>query len=698
MPSPSTSPKSNSSCRSSRSSSKGPKSPLSQPHIPLSIEASDAPTKENEGKARRHPSVADGNFIRTFKNGVLTLYDAFINACHQYERHQFLGSRIRTSDSFGPYQFMTYGETLERVKNIAAGLASFGLPAKSCIGLYSINRAEWVLSEYACYFNNFITVPLYDTLGDEAIEHICKQTDMAVMVASNNKALNLLKLKDKIPSLKTIICMDDEISDELAMKAAKTGVELVKLSNVEKRGAENPRDPTPPLPEDLCTICYTSGTTGTPKGVMLPHSALIADAGAVLTLAGEGDFADKSVGKFLFRLGPDVVHISYLPLAHVYERVVMTTLAAVGATIGFYQGDVLKLMDDIAILRPTLFVTVPRLLNRVYDKIMAGVQSQGAFTKFLFNYAYKSKAYNLEKHGSYQHWLWDRVVFSKIRNRLGGRVEAILTGSAPVAPEVMTFLRVCFACEVYEGYGQTETSAGSTLTSRGDWIPGQIGVPLPSNEIKLVDIPDMGYTSRDKPNPRGEICIRGPNCFTGYYKEPGLSKDALDADGWVHTGDVGEWDECGRLKIIDRKKNIFKLAQGEYISPEKVENTICRNQYIAQAYVEGNSIRANLVAIVVPDFEVLERWAREQGLTYTDQADLAGKPQVKELLLNQLKGLGSRGTGELKGFEVPRDIYVEHVPFSVENGILTSTMKLKRHEAKKYYAQQIEQMYVNIHD
>lgn len=599
----------------------------------------------------------------------------------------------------GPYEFLTYGEVRERVQNFASGMASFGLKGKDAVGLYSVNRIEWVLAEYACYFNNQVTVPLYDTLGDEAIEHICGQTEMQVIVASHEKAFNILRLRPKLPSLKYIIIMDEEISDELAQSATKAGVELIKFGSVEKRGAEEPREPCPPSPDDLCTICYTSGTTGLPKGVMLPHKALLADGSSVLALAGvrksrSPAHGDAVQGQFLFSLDSEVVHLSYLPLAHVYERVVMTTLIAVGASIGFYQGSILKLLDDIAELKPTLFVAVPRLLNRVYDKIIAGANAAGGIKKFLFTYALRSKTSTLKQTGELGHWLWDRVVFAPVRARLGGRVTAILSGSAPLSPEVMDFLRVCFSCEVYEGYGQTETSAGSTLTVRGDWTSGQIGVPLPCNEVKLVDIPDMGYTTQDQPYPRGEICVRGPNCFTGYYKAPELTRDALDADGWVHTGDVGSWDEFGRLRIIDRKKNLFKLAQGEYISPEKIENVICRNKYIAQAFVDGNSLKASLVAILVPDFEVLEGWAIEEGLVYATQEELARMPPVKDLMMRQMQKL----KGDLKGFEIPRDVHIEHEAFSVENGLLTSTMKLKRFEAKAHYSTTIKAMYDKMKD
>jgi long-chain acyl-CoA synthetase len=366
--------------------------------------------------------------------------------------------------------------------------------------------------------------------------------------------------------------------------------------------------------------------------------------------------------------------------------------------IGFYQGNIMKLMDDIAELRPTIFVTVPRLLVRLHDRIVARVNMGSTIKKLLFNFAFNEKTSNLATSGEFSHWLWDRLVFSQLRQLLGGRVRAIISGSAPMSPEVMDFIRICFSCEVYEGYGQTETSAGAAITAWGDWTSGQVGVPAPCNEMKLVDIPEMGYTSADRPNPRGEICIRGPNCFTGYYKAPELTRETLDEEGWVHTGDVGEWDERGRLKVIDRKKNLFKLAQGEYISPDKVENIVTRNRYIAQAFVEGDSLKSSLVAVIVPDFEVLEPWAQSQGLKYSSHAELAAAPEVKQLLLGELKALGREGSNQLKGFEIPREIYVEPEAFSVENDLLTSAFKLKRFQARKYYAEKVAKLYSRIRD
>lgn len=235
--------------------------------------------------------------------------------------------------------------------------------------------------------------------------------------------------------------------------------------------------------------------------------------------------------KFHFPGATDT-HISYLPLAHVFERLCQGIMIAGAARIGYYQGDTLKLLDDVAVLKPTIFVSVPRLFNRIYDKVLAGVKAKGGLAAFLFNRAYQAKKANL-KRGIVEHALWDRLVFGAIRARLGGKVKHIVSGSAPIAPDVMDFLRICFSADVYEGYGQTEQAAGLTFSYKGDLTPGQVGPPQVCVEVKLKDIPSMNYTSQDKPFPRGEIMLRGHSVFQGYYNAPKQTAETLDDDGWA---------------------------------------------------------------------------------------------------------------------------------------------------------------------
>lgn len=593
-----------------------------------------------------------------------------------------MGKRSIVDGVAGPYVWISYNEAYQMAKKFGSFLVKRGIEEKSNIGLYSINRQEWILAEQGSFMYNYCTVPLYDTLGNEAVEHIINQAELPIIVASKDKLAKLIGLKSSMPSLKIIVSMDQ--FDEEQKKAAKeAGAELVFYKDAEKEGGENMSELRLPTPEDLATICYTSGTTGLPKGVILTHRN-------ILSVGESYQYAGKHGAGTL--ITHNDVHISYLPLAHVLERAVFAIFTGLGSRIGFYQGDTLKLLEDVAELKPTLFISVPRLFNRIYDKIWANVKAKGGIGEALFRIAFASKKANLSS--SVKHFLWDALVFSKVKARLGGRVRFMLSGSAPLSSEVMEFLRIAFACEVVEGYGQTETSAGATVTDVGDYSVGHVGAPFPCCEVKLVDVPDMGYTSKDEPFPRGEICFRGHNCFQGYYKLPDKTAETLDEDKWVHSGDIGLWDDKGRLKIIDRKKNIFKLAQGEYIAPEKIENVYVNHELVAQAFVYGDSLQATLVSVIIPDEEQLKKWAESSGLSGKSFAELCKEEKVKKHILTSLQKHGKEH--DLKGFENIKNVYLETELFSVDNDMLTPTFKIKRHQVKKKFQQQIDDMYAEI--
>jgi len=396
---------------------------------------------------------------------------------------------------------------------------------------------------------------------------------------------------------------------------------------------------------------------------------------------------------------PTDSHISFLPLAHMFERIAQANNYANGVAVGFSRGNPLLLVPDIQELKPTVFVGVPRLYNRLYDKINAGINTSGSVKKLLFQTAYNAKKGNLVDHGSVDHRVWDKVVFAKIRAQLGGRVRLFVTGSAPIAVPVLQFLRICFSCNVVEGYGQTEASAACSLTNRQDVnASGHVGSPLACNEIKLVDVPEMNYRSTDTvkgvPYPRGEVWVRGANVFSGYYKDPANTTEALTQDNWLRTGDIGLWTPENNLKIIDRKKNIFKLSQGEYIAPEKIENVYVGNRFIAQIFVYGDSLQSTLVAIVVPDEEELKTWAKQNKIEFSDFKSLVNHHAVEPMLSSEMQATGVKG--QLRGFEHVKAIHVTHELFSIENGILTPTMKLKRNEAKKRYQSEIDTLYKKI--
>uniref|UniRef100_A0A8C9FMH7 Long-chain-fatty-acid--CoA ligase n=1 Tax=Pavo cristatus TaxID=9049 RepID=A0A8C9FMH7_PAVCR len=460
---------------------------------------------------------------------------------------------------------------------------------------------------------------------------------------------------------------------------AKVGVEILALQEAEELGRNNIRKPVPPSPEDLCIVCFTSGTTGNPKGAMLTHENVVANAAAFLrTIEDTVECTSSDVS------------ISYLPLAHMFERVVQTVMYSCGAKVGFFQGDIKLLTDDMKTLKPTVFPVVPRLLNRIYDKVQSGANTP--VKKFLLNFAATMKMIEVKQGIIRNDSLLDKLVFKKVQETMGGRVRIMVTGAAPISPSVLKFLRSALGCQVFEAYGQTECSAGCTFSMPGDWTTGHVGPPLVCNIIKLDDVEEMNYFSS---NNEGEVCIKGPNVFKGYLKDPEKTAEAIDKDGWLHTGDVGKWMPNGTLKIIDRKKNIFKLAQGEYIAPEKIENVYIRSVAVAQVFVHGESLRSCLIGIVVPDAETLPEFAAKLGVKGSYE-DICKNPAVKKAILEDLVRLGK--AAGLKSFEQVKDLYIHTELFSVENGLLTPTLKAKRAELVKVFQKQIEALYSSMHE
>uniref|UniRef100_A0A8C9AFS0 Long-chain-fatty-acid--CoA ligase n=1 Tax=Prolemur simus TaxID=1328070 RepID=A0A8C9AFS0_PROSS len=590
-----------------------------------------------------------------------------------------------------PYQWLSYQEVADRAEFLGSGLLQHN--CKACtdqfVGVFAQNRPEWIIAELACYTYSMVVVPLYDTLGPGAIRYIINTGETparsstaptasdisTVIVDKPQKAALLLEHVERreTPGLRLIILMEP-FEEALRERGEKSGVAVKSMQAVEDCGQENRRVPVPPRPDDLSIVCFTSGTTGNPKGAMLTHGNVVADFSGFL----------KVTEKVIFPRQDDVL-ISFLPLAHMFERVIQSVVYCHGGRVGFFQGDIRLLSDDMQALRPTIFPVVPRLLNRMYDKIFS--QAGTALRRWLLEFAARRKQAEVRSGIIRNDSIWDELFFNKIQASLGGCVRMIVTGAAPASPTVLGFLRAALGCQVYEGYGQTECTAGCTFTTPGDWTSGHVGAPLPCNHIKLVDVEELSYWAC---RGEGEICVRGPNVFKGYLKDEDRTKEALDSDGWLHTGDIGKWLPTGTLKIIDRKKHIFKLAQGEYVAPEKIENIYSRSQPVAQVYVHGDSLKAFLVGIVVPDPEVLPSWAQKRGIEGT-YAELCTNQDVKRAILDDMVRLG-RESG-LHSFEQVKAIHIHCDMFSVQNGLLTPTLKAKRPELREYFKKQIEELY-----
>ncbi|KAF1408125.1 Long-chain-fatty-acid--CoA ligase 5, partial [Spheniscus humboldti] len=632
-----------------------------------------------EGGARRSALVTDNNLLSYYFEDGKTLYEVFQRGLHASGNGSCLGYRKPNQ----PYQWLTYKQVLDRAQYLGSGLLQKGCKPSSnqFIGIFAQNRPEWIISEYACYTYSMVAVPLYDTLGPEAIVYIVNKADISIVICDKpEKAQILLENceQEKTPCLKTVILMD-LFDKELKDRGAKVGVEILALQEVEELGRNNIREPVPPKPEDLCIVCFTSGTTGNPKGAMLTHQNVVANAAAFL----------RSTENIIECTCSDIT-MSYLPLAHMFERVVQTVIYSCGAKVGFFQGDIKLLTDDMKTLKPTLFPVVPRLLNRIYDKIQSGAKSP--VKRCLLNFAVTVKMAEIKQGIIRNDSIWDQLIFKKVQETMGGRVRIMVTGAAPISPSVLTFLRAALGCQIFEAYGQTECSAGCTFSMPGDWTTGHVGAPLACNIIKLDDVEEMNYFSS---NNEGEVCIKGSNVFKGYLKDPEKTAEAIDKDGWLHTGDIGRWLPNGTLKIIDRKKNIFKLAQGEYIAPEKIENVYIRSAPVAQVFVHGESLKSFLIGIVVPDPETLPEFAAKLGIKGSYE-DVCKNPAVKKAILEDMVRLGKEAG--LKSFEQVKDLYIHTEMFSVENGLLTPTLKAKRAELVKLFQNEIEALYSSMQE
>ncbi|XP_014251042.1 long-chain-fatty-acid--CoA ligase 5 isoform X2 [Cimex lectularius] len=645
-----------------------------RPLVPLHRQCTVLPGPEMIRVSKFYKDSKDGKFVSFLSEDTRTLYDTFRKGAKSSNDGKCVGWRENPNK---PYQWMHYNETLLRARNFGSGLVSLGLAPNpnTFIGVYSQNCPEWILTEQAAYCYSMVIVPLYDTLGPDACSYIISQAEIEIVVCENDAKCNMLL--DRAPRhLKKIIIIK-EASPATKQRAKNRGVEIIKFDMVEKLGAANSVPEVPPKPSDLCTICYTSGTTGNPKGVMLSHENVVAGVCAVILQLGD------------HKPTADDTMISFLPLAHMLERCCENGMYLVGGSVGFFSGDITKLSDDMKALRPTVTPAVPRLLNRIYDKVMAEVNSS-VLKKILFNMALSSKHKELKKGIVRRNSFWDKTVFRKVQEQMGGRLRMMIVGSAPLAGNVLTFARCALGCMIVEGYGQTECCAPVTLTVQGDHVPEHVGPPVACCCVKLVDVPEMEYFASMN---QGEVCVKGTNVFQGYFKDQDHTSKTIDALGWHHTGDIGQWQPNGTLKIIDRKKHIFKLSQGEYIVPEKIENIYIRSQYVYQVFVHGESLKSCVIAIVVPNVDVVKSWALENQIEGTFSV-LCAHPEVKKLILDDMITWGKESG--LKSFEQVKDIYLHPDPFSVQNGLLTPTFKTKRPQLKAYFKPQLEDMYAKL--
>ncbi|KAJ0988213.1 hypothetical protein J5N97_006569 [Dioscorea zingiberensis] len=638
--------------------------------------------------------------------GAITMAALFEQSCKKHAKHHCLGTRklikkevVESSDGrkfeklhLGEYQWLTYGAAFERACNFASGLVKLGHNVEDRAAIVSDTRAEWLLAFQGCFRQNITVVTIYASLGEEALVHSLNETEVSTLICDSKQLKRLSGISSQLETIKHVVYFEDE--GQAGSVSSISDWTILSFNEVEKLGKENPVNPRLPSRTDIAVIMYTSGSTGLPKGVMITHGNIVATAAAVMTI--------------IPGIGQDDVYLAYLPLAHVLELAAESVMLSAGSAIGY--GSALTLTDtsnkikegtkgDASVLKPTLMAAVPAILDRIRDGVLKKVEKQGGVSKKLFNVGYKRRLSAIE--GSWfgawglERIIWENIVFKRIRSILGGKIRFVLCGGAPLSKDTQRFTNICLGAPVGQGYGLTETCAGAAFSEANDTSVGRVGPPIPSCYIKLVSWDEGGYTTSDAPMPRGEIIIGGHSVTLGYFKNEAKTKEVykVDENGvqWFYTGDIGQFHPDGCLEIIDRKKDIVKLQHGEYISLGKAEAAFAASNYIDNIMVYADPFHSYCVALVVPSRQALENWAQSVGIEYKNFQELCTQDDaVKEVQQSLLKAAKA---AKLDKFEIPAKIMLLPDPWTVESGLVTAALKLKREQLKAKFKAELDKLY-----
>ncbi len=590
-----------------------------------------------------------------------TLTHLFFTSVDRYAGRRPAALRAKLG---GAWRAITHTDLAQRVVAVSMGLRELGIRPGDRVSILSETRPEWAIADYACLCAQAADVPIYPTLTAKQTEYILKDSGaVGVFCSTAEQVAKVLEIKSHLPALQHVIAFESD--------AKRGGVPT--LTELEARGqtaaAKYPRAREEALavsPDAIATLIYTSGTTGDPKGVILTHNNIWSNVQAALQVMALTD-EDEC--------------LAMLPLSHVYERMVDYTLMHAGVIIN-YAESFDKVGPNLQEVRPTIVLSVPRLYEKVYARVLENALSGSALKRRIFFWAKQAgddwATLKLDQRPipaglALKHRIADRLVFSKLRARTGGRIRFFISGSAPLSPEIAKFF-FSAGLPILEGYGLTETSPVLTLNPLTRPRIGSVGPVVPGVQLKIAS--------------DGEVLAKGPNVMQGYYNKPEATAEAIDAEGWFHTGDIGELDADGYLRITDRKKDLIKTAGGKYIAPQPIENQVKLNKFVANAVLLGDKRKFSII-LVVPNYEALEPWARGEGSSFGSRRELIALPAVQQKMEAEVD---SR-LGDLARFERPKKVVLLEQDFTIESGELTPTLKVKRRVVEKNHQPAIDRAY-----
>ena len=589
-----------------------------------------------------------------------TLTQLFFDAVAKFNRPDAL--QVKAG---GTYKPISHEEVVRRVRHAARGMTGLGARRGDRVAILSENRPEWAIADYACLTAGFADVPVYPTLPAEQIAYILKDSGaVGIFLSTREQGEKIREIRSRVPGLQWVISFD-----ELGPLAD------MSIATLEKRGATGETQATIDAfraealsvkPDDLATLIYTSGTTGEPKGVMLTHDNIFSNVMASMKAI---PFDGRDVG------------LSFLPLSHIFERMAGHYLMFATGTSIAYAESIDTVPINLAEVRPTLVLSVPRLYEKMYARILETALTGSFIKRRIFFWAKgvagrwaDEKLAGREPTGSLarQYGIAQKLVFSKLKARTGGRLRYFVSGGAPLSADINKFFYAA-GLTILEGYGLTETSPVIAVNTPANFRIGTVGKAIDGVEIKIAQ--------------DGEILTRGPHVMKGYYNKPEATREVMDPDGWFHTGDIGELRD-GFLAITDRKKDIIVTAGGKNIAPQPLENKVKSNKYVAQAVMLGDK-RKFPSMLIVPNFDNLEKWAMKRNIIWTDRAQLLRMPTIQAKMEKEV-------AEELAGaahFELPKKIGLLENDFSIERGELTPTLKVKRRAIDKHYKALIDSLY-----